>query len=143
MSQQCLGFNQICKLRTCKAFLGDDMDLVVSWSEFLAFIAPHSPKVKNGGPRFNSNSILRNFYDRTQTSKLVNTDETDVSTDASYQGAVKGEEVPGIKARWHLSMRKNKRQALDKCRPVESMLIKSKQITTHIQKPGWSPVSSN
>ncbi len=58
MKQQDLGLN-LNKRRTRKAVFLDEMNLVVTWSELLALIAPHAPRAKTGRPPFELETMLR------------------------------------------------------------------------------------
>lgn len=54
-----------------------------------------------------------NVNDVTQAGKLVHGEETDVLAEAGYQGVAKREEVKGIEANWHVTMRPGKGGAQD------------------------------
>ncbi len=74
-----------------------------------------------------------NVNDVTQASKLVHGEESDVFADAGYQCVAKREEVQGIEASWHVSMRPGKRRALDKNTPMGAILDKLEQAKARIR----------
>ncbi len=58
--------------------------------------------------------MVANVNDVTQASRLMHGEETDVFTDAGYQGVAKHGEVQGIRASWQVAMRAGRCWALDK-----------------------------
>ena len=56
--------------------------------------------------------------DVTQAHALVQGEETDVCTDAGYQGVRKSEETRDIDVNWHVTMRPGKLKVLDKNTPM-------------------------
>jgi IS5 family transposase len=74
-----------------------------------------------------------NVNDVTQANALVHGEETDVFADAGYQGVAKREEVQGIDANWHVSMRPGKRRALDKDSPMGAVLEQLEHVKARIR----------
>ncbi len=74
-----------------------------------------------------------NVNDVTQASALVHGEETDVFSDAGYQGVAKREETQDIKANWHVAMRPGKRKALDKSTPMGAIMDKLEHVKARIR----------
>lgn len=74
-----------------------------------------------------------NVNDVTQASAWVHAEEADVFADAGYQGVSKREEVQGIEANWHVSMRPGKRRALNKDTPMGAVLGQLEHVKAHIR----------
>ena len=74
-----------------------------------------------------------NVNDVTQAHALVHGEETDVFSDAGYQGVNKREETQGINVNWHVAMRPGKRKALDKSTPMGAILDQLEQAKARIR----------
>ena len=74
-----------------------------------------------------------NVNDVTQAHALVHGEETDVFSDAGYQGVSKREETQGINVNWHVAMRPGKRKALDKSTPMGAILDQLEQAKARIR----------
>lgn len=77
-----------------------------------------------------------NVNDVTQAGALVHGEEQDVFADAGYQGVAKREEVQSIHANWHVAMRRGKRRALDKNRPMDACWTRL-NTSRHVSAPRW------
>jgi hypothetical protein len=64
---------------------------------------------------------------------LVHGEETDVFSDAGYQGVSKREETQGINVNWHVAMRPGKRKALDKSTTMGAILDQLEQAKARIR----------
>lgn len=78
-------------------------------------------------------STAANVNDVTQAHALVHGEETDVFSDAGYQGVGKRDETQGIKAHWHVAMRPGKRKVLDKSTPRGAILDQLEQAKASIR----------
>jgi len=74
-----------------------------------------------------------NVNDVTQAHALVHGEETDVFSDAGYQGVGKRNETQDIEVNWHVAMRPGKRKALDKSTPMGAILDQLEQIKARIR----------
>jgi transposase, IS5 family len=74
-----------------------------------------------------------NVNDVTQAHALVHGEETDVFSDAGYQGVSKREETQDIEVNWHVAMRPGKRKALDKSTPMGAILDQLEQAKARIR----------
>ena len=74
-----------------------------------------------------------NVNDVTQAHALVNGSETDLYSDAGYQGVGKREETHGIRANWHVPIRPGKRRVLDKTTPLGAITDKIEKLKASIR----------
>ena len=72
-----------------------------------------------------------NVNDVTQGHRLLHGEETDVFSDAGYQGAMKRPEATGVA--WHVAMRPGKRRALDRSRGSHQLVEQLEKIKAGIR----------
>jgi transposase, IS5 family len=72
-----------------------------------------------------------NVNDVVEANRLLHGDETDVFADAGYQGASKRPDAKDVN--WHVAMRPGKRKALDKTKPVDSLIDQIERIKASVR----------
>ena len=74
-----------------------------------------------------------NVNDVTQAHALLHGEESDVFSDAGYQGVERRSEAQGIAVNWHVAMRPGKRRALDKEAPVGKLRDELERVKARIR----------
>ena len=74
-----------------------------------------------------------NVNDVTQAHALLHGEESDVFSDAGYQGVERRTEAQGIEVNWHVAMRPGKRRALDKEAPVGKLRDELERVKARIR----------
>jgi len=74
-----------------------------------------------------------NVNDVTQAHALLHGEESDVFSDAGYQGVERRTEAQDIEVNWHVAMRPGKRRALDKEAPVGKLRDELERVKARIR----------